>query len=256
MRKRVTTDYIINLTSNTNIPIKNHLHVQASASQNLHYQNSTQKNKQIKFKNQGVRGRILKIAWKLFLQYGYKRTSLQMIVKESGGSLATIYKIFNDKKTLFSEAIRENGQEFIDSLERDFSEVMVSQSNLEEYFYRIGVRLVHKILSKESITLMRLIIIEGYENSELIEIFHQIIAGRTRHFFIKALESYNATHNLEIENIDESLYVFTNLITEPYLIHTIMIANYARPSTDEIHRTVTRAIKVFMLYLKHYKEIK
>ncbi|MCI5969205.1 TetR/AcrR family transcriptional regulator [Helicobacter sp.] len=199
--------------------------------------------------------KILSTAWNLFLQYGYEKTSLQMIVKETGGSLTTIYKMFNDKKTLFSEAIRENGQEFIDALDKDFSEIMIPYANLEEYFYRIGVRLIHQITSKENIAFMRLIIIEGYKNPELIEIFHHIAVDRTHHFFLKALEDYNATHNIGIRNIGESLRVFTNLIIEPYLINAIMIPHYTCPSKKEVHRIVMRAIKILMLYLKHYKEI-
>lgn len=206
--------------------------------------------------NKEKQEKILKIAWNFFLQHGYKKTSLQMIVKETGGSLATIYKIFNDKKTLFSEAVRENGQEFIDSLDKDFSEVMVPYTNLEEYFYRISVRVIHQIFSKENIAFTRLIVVEGYDNPELIEIFHHIAVDRTHHFFLKALECYNTTHNLGIEDISESLHVFTSLIIEPYLINAIMIPNYTCPNKEEIHHAVTRAIKIFMLYLKHYKEIK
>lgn len=209
-----------------------------------------------KIKYKEKQEKILKIAWKFFLQYGYKKTSLQMIIKETGGSLATIYKFFKDKKTLFSEAIRENGQDFIDSLDKDFTEVMASQVNLEEYFYRISVRLIQQLFNKDNIAFNRLIIIEGYENPELIEIFHHIAVDRTRHFFLKALEDYNTTHNIGIKNINESLRVFTNLIIEPYLIDAIMIPNYTCPNEDEIHCTVTRAIKIFMLYLKHYKDIK
>ncbi|WP_299547912.1 TetR/AcrR family transcriptional regulator [uncultured Helicobacter sp.] len=209
-----------------------------------------------KIKNREKKEKILKVAWKLFLQYGYEKTSLQMIVKEAGGSLATIYKIFNDKKTLFSETIQANGQDFIDSLDKDFTEVMASHSNLEEYFYRISVRLIRQLFSKENIAFNRLIIIEGYENPEILEIFHHIAVDRTRHFFLKALEDYNTIHHLEIEDIDASLRVFTNLIIEPYLMDAIMIPNHSCPSDDEIHRTVKRAIKIFMLYLKHYKEIK
>lgn len=201
------------------------------------------------------REKILKVAWNLFLQCGYEKTSLQMIVKETGGSLATIYKMFNDKKTLFSEAIRANGQEFIDSLDKDFCEIMAPHSNLEEYFYRIGTRLIYQLFNKDNIAFNRLIIIEGYKNPELIEIFNHIAVERTRHFFFKALEDYNSTHNLEIEDIDESLRVFTNLIIEPYFINAIMMPNYSPPDEHEIHRVTERAIKIFMLYLKHYKDI-
>ncbi|MBX7490956.1 TetR/AcrR family transcriptional regulator [Helicobacter turcicus] len=211
---------------------------------------------QNKIKNKKKQEKILKTAWKLFLQYGYKKTSLQMIIKETGGSLATIYKIFHDKKTLFSEAIRENGQEFIDSLDKDFSEIMTPYSNLEEYFYRIGVRVIRQITSKENIAFMRLIVVEGYDDPELIEIFHHIAVDRTCHFFLKALEDYNTTHNLGIEDISESSRVFISLIAQPYLIDAIMIPNYTCPDEEEIQRIVRRATKIFMLYLKHYKEIK
>ncbi|TLD83925.1 TetR/AcrR family transcriptional regulator [Helicobacter sp. MIT 11-5569] len=208
-----------------------------------------------KIKNREKQTEILKIAWKFFLQYGYKKTSLQMIVKETGGSLATIYKLFKNKKTIFAKAISENGQDFIDSFDKDFNEI-APHSNLEEYFYHIGVKLINQILSQESIAFHRLIVVEGYNNPELIEIFHHNAVCKVHHFLLKILEDYNTAHNLGIEDIDESLHIFTELIIGSYFIDTIMIPNYVRPSADEIHRAAKRAIKIFMLYLKHYKEIK
>lgn len=246
-RQTIDRDFRQNaLTSNKRI-LKHLASKKTVTKNNLSSQNHT--------KNKEKQTKILDIAWKLFLQYGYKKTSLQMIVKETGGSLATIYKIFNNKKTLFSEAIRENGQEFINSLDKDFTEVMASHANLEEYFYRIGVRLIHQLFNPDNIAFNRLIIIEGYEDPELLDIFHHIAVNRTRHFFLKALEDYNTAYTIGIKDIDESLQVFTNLIIEPYLLKAIMIPNSPCPSANEIHRVVMRAIRVFMLYLKHYKEI-
>ncbi|MBQ6109244.1 MAG: TetR/AcrR family transcriptional regulator [Thermoguttaceae bacterium] len=44
---------------------------------------------------------ILSAAHKLFLEKGFERTSINEIVKEAGGSMATAYRWFQNKETLF-----------------------------------------------------------------------------------------------------------------------------------------------------------
>ncbi len=199
--------------------------------------------------------RILKVAYDMFLQNGYRKTSLQMIVKETGGSLATIYKIFKDKKTLFSETIKEKGQEFVESLNDDFSKITTSKLSLEEYFYLIGMRLLVQIVDKESIAFRRLMIVEGYDNIELMEAFHNHYVENIKKAFLKGLEHYNKTQNLGIKNIEESMLFFANLILHPYLLDSVSWQNFTPPSKGEMEKNIKKGIKIFMLYLQNYKEI-
>ena len=189
---------------------------------------------------------ILNVAWELFLKYGYKKTNLRMIVKNTGGSLATIYKIFKNKKTIFSEALYNNGQVFIDSLEQEFFNNISNDDSRtpEQYFQQIGRLLVCELLSAKNITFLRLILVESYDNPELFEMFNVITVKRTRHFLLKSLDYYNAKYHLNIKDTEKSIEVFMNLIVHPYLFNSILQKNYQFPTNDEIEASVNRAKKL------------
>lgn len=91
---------------------------------------------------------ILKIASELFLKYGYKKTSLQMIIERTGGSFATIYKFFNNKEDLFQKVIESNHKNFIETLKEIFVQNVDSHLNVEKYFYNIGLCLIEEMLKK------------------------------------------------------------------------------------------------------------
>lgn len=49
---------------------------------------------------------ILKTAYKLFNQYGFHPTGIDLIIKESSTSKATLYKYFKNKETLILEVLK------------------------------------------------------------------------------------------------------------------------------------------------------
>ena len=51
--------------------------------------------------------KIKEVALKHFLSNGYEATNLKDIVKESGGSLSSIYEHYKNKENLFFEIIKE-----------------------------------------------------------------------------------------------------------------------------------------------------
>lgn len=61
--------------------------------------------------------RILDIATALFLERGYDATSLQQIVRVSGGSLSTLYRMFGDKDGLFLAIVHRKAETLFADLE-------------------------------------------------------------------------------------------------------------------------------------------
>ncbi len=206
--------------------------------------------------NQQKQKEILKVANELFLKYGYKRTSLQMIVRQTGGSLATIYKIFGNKENLFQEVIKSDSEIFIETLNKIFIQNIDSNLNLEKYFYNFGQCLIREMLSAKNIAFMRLMILEGYNNPKFVKVFSQC-GDEISHFVIRGIEYYNKKQNLEIgeKEIEGCAKLFIHLIIEPYWLHPLIDSDYQPPPNAVIEHTLMRAIKFFMLYLKTYKEI-
>lgn len=200
---------------------------------------------------------ILKVASELFLQYGYKKTSLQMIIERTGGSFATIYKFFKNKEDLFQKVIESNHRNFIETLRAISIQNIDLCLNTEKYFYNIGLCLIDEMLKKNNIALVRLTIIEAYNNPNLVKIFHQSVAD-VNQFFFKGIESYNKIHHLEIDKsvIEEYSRLLVRLIIEPYFLYPLLDPDYQPPKKQEIKSSLKSAIEIFMLYLKNNKEIR
>ncbi|WP_416863968.1 TetR/AcrR family transcriptional regulator [Helicobacter ganmani] len=201
--------------------------------------------------------KILKVATELFLKYGYKKTSLQMIVAQTGGSFATIYNIFGNKEYLFSKVMEFNGRDLIESLNKIYVQSMNFNLKVEKYFYDIGLHLIREILDIKNISFMRLMLLECYDNPKFATIFNQT-SNVLNLFFVKGIEAYKDEMNLDIDQkeVEECARILIHLVIEPYWMYSLMDSNYQTPKESEIEYALKRAIKIFMLYLKHYKEIK
>ncbi|MDE7175245.1 MAG: TetR/AcrR family transcriptional regulator [Helicobacter sp.] len=201
--------------------------------------------------------KILKVATDLFLKYGYQKTSLQMIVRQTGGSFATIYNIFGSKEDLFSKVMELNGGDLIESLNEIYVQSMDSNLEVEKYFYNIGLHLIRETLDIKNIAFMRLMLLECYDNPKFATIFNQT-SNVLSCFFIKGIEAYKDKMRLDIDKkeMEECARILIHLVIEPYWMYSLMDSNYQAPKDSEIEYALKRAIKIFMLYLKHYKEIK
>ncbi|WP_297809632.1 TetR/AcrR family transcriptional regulator [uncultured Helicobacter sp.] len=199
--------------------------------------------------------KILKVASELFLKYGYQKTNLQMIIQQTGGSFATIYKFFETKENLFEKVIESNQKEFVKTLNEIFVQSIDSNLNIEKYFYNIGLCLVYEILKGNNIAWMRLMIIEAYNNPNLVKIFNSS-ANEIHYFFTQGIEYYNNKYNLEIQKnkIEEYSRLLVRLIIEPYFLFPLLDSNYKPPKREEIKSNLKTAIKIFILYLKNNKE--
>ncbi len=201
--------------------------------------------------------KILEIASEIFLKYGYKKTSLQMIVKQTGGSLATIYKVFGNKENLFQKVIEFNGQKFIKTINQMFAQNMNSHLNLEQFLYNMGSHLIQEILKANNIAFLRLMILEGYDNQNFIETFHRSSGSIIFDIVSKAIKHYNDKQNLNIENkeIEQYAKLFIHLVVESYWFDSLLDSNYQPPKNDEIEHSLKYNVNFFMFYLKHYKGI-
>lgn len=68
----------------------------------------------------GIRNRILRTAENLFLEQGYKTTTIRQIVQDSGITSGSIYNIYEDKEHLFAALI----DEFLDDAAKRVGEAL------------------------------------------------------------------------------------------------------------------------------------
>ncbi|MGH8186288.1 MAG: TetR/AcrR family transcriptional regulator, partial [Steroidobacteraceae bacterium] len=58
------------------------------------------------------RAQLIAVAEQLFLQHGFANTSVNAIVREAGGSLATLYAEFGSKEALFESVLSARAERF------------------------------------------------------------------------------------------------------------------------------------------------
>ncbi|WP_455940566.1 TetR/AcrR family transcriptional regulator [Helicobacter pullorum] len=206
-------------------------------------------------KNREKYSKTLEIAYQFFLKYGYEKTNLQMIVKETKGSLATIYKIFGNKRNLFQEVIEQKNQDFFCSLEKIFTHAQSLELSLEDFIILIGKKLLNEIFTPDAIALNRLIFVEGYNNSELLDTFKVSCIDKTLFYFSKYLETYAKKEKINIDDIQETSRICVDLLISHHLLDSLLDSNYIPPSEEEIDKIAKKATKIFLLYLNHNKEI-
>ncbi|CAM2934893.1 TetR/AcrR family transcriptional regulator [Helicobacter burdigaliensis] len=204
-------------------------------------------------KQQAKKERILDIAYKIFLEHGYEKTSLQMIVKETGGSLATIYDIFQNKNNLFKESIAKAVTHFIEEFQTHLKNQTNLQNNslsLEDYLKELGMKLCSNIVSKNSIALHRLVVIEGYKNPDLLHTFNTVCVENSKQYFIEGLRFYQENNELKFTNLKEAVQRFLNLLITPYLWASITDSNFKLPSQKDIEENVKLCVQIFLLWNK------
>lgn len=122
----------------------------------------------------GTRGeqrveQFIEAATDLFLEKGYRNTRLADIVARTGGSLATLYRVFGDKEGLVHAIMERSIRSFGEGLDilRD------TDVPPEHALYAAADRMVSEILSPARIVCHRIVIAEGLDFPALRDWFFE-----------------------------------------------------------------------------------
>lgn len=144
--------------------------------------------------------KILDVATQLFLKNGVAETSIAEIVRQSGGSLATIYKFFGDKKGLFvavcERQIRKRAiQVFSEKLPSDPADAIP-----------IMLHKIHRqLLSLETLQMLRMMLTEKKHIPDLHDEIIQAIDLRMLRPMVQFLEKARADGRFTQECSPEQL---------------------------------------------------
>src|SRR4028118_1927348 len=105
-------------------------------------------------KREARRQAILDAAYDLFLEKGYEATTLSDVVGRSGGSLATLYELFESKPGLLRAMVHGQCDIVSTGMERAFCCVQPVEKTLRE----IAENLFDEILSPRAIALFRVVV--------------------------------------------------------------------------------------------------
>ncbi len=133
------------------------------------------------------RNYIVEIAQPLFLEHGFKATSIDLVVKQSGVSKPTVYNHFPDKSALMLAVVQQwcdkNPPGPVVIKERASFEKVI-QSNW---------------LSKEAVQFYALVIGEGRRFTEAKQIFWDSYDATWRHALIKSAKAAKLAEHFNLE---------------------------------------------------------
>ncbi len=121
-------------------------------------------------------------AAELFLTKGYAATSLSDVVKRSGGSLSTLYAMFENKEGLFRALIQDRCRQVMQGLEG-----VGRQADLRATLIDVGERLYGLVLGDDAIGVLRLLAAEGRQSPEAAEAYFETGPEATKALLAHAL---------------------------------------------------------------------
>ena len=185
------------------------------------------------------RERVIRAAATLFLKKGYDNVSIDEIIGVVGGSKATIYAWFGDKKGLFEAVVRRECEDVTLAIDVD------APGSLEEQLAAVGRSFLAMVLSPPILEFHRLMVSMGRTFPEVGRLFYE--TGPDSAYSIVA--GWIAKHQKDGRLIDEDAYrlavLFLDMLIGEHQLSwlTGMPRGARRKKIDE---TVRIAVKVFL----------
>lgn len=109
------------------------------------------------------RQKFIQAAERLFLEHGYAGTSVNLIVRVAGGSLATLYAEFGTKEKLFEAVMTRRAAAAFEGAQQ----TMQAAGNVKAELQALAVRIQERTLSPDGLALYRLAVAEGPRFADL-----------------------------------------------------------------------------------------
>ncbi|WP_074162270.1 TetR/AcrR family transcriptional regulator [Acinetobacter baumannii] len=113
---------------------------------------------------------IIQTVGDLFLEYGYSRVSINLIISKIGGSKRDLYAQFGDKEGLFRSVIADVCQQVLDPLKA----LPVEGGSIEQALTSFGRIFLSVLLSSRVIALQKLVLSEATRYPEFAKTFVQL----------------------------------------------------------------------------------
>lgn len=119
---------------------------------------------------------IIDAGRELFIEQGYERTTLHEVVKKSGGSLATIYKLFCSKEGLLEAVVFEKARSGASLIHK----IAEEERNPTATLRRLALALRTQFLDPSDIALVRIVTARSIENQAFGQRFFERTAMHTQ----------------------------------------------------------------------------
>ncbi|MCR9364273.1 TetR/AcrR family transcriptional regulator [Vibrio antiquarius] len=187
------------------------------------------------------RTRIIKVATDLFIQQGYKDTSLDQIVAICGGSKQTLYRYFSNKEGLFVEVLAYNTKT---SLESVFQLADKQSAPLQETLNDFAKKYLKGVCSNPMLSLYRIVSADFNKHDSVPTQFWQTGPHRIHQYLIDFLKSETVSSQLDVENADLACEQLLALIKLDY--QNMALIGFDFPTDEELDAHTKKAVTAFL----------
>ncbi|CAD7286195.1 TetR/AcrR family transcriptional regulator [Campylobacter suis] len=188
---------------------------------------------------------VIEAAHELFLQNGYEKTSLNQIVSKSGGSLASVYKFFENKEKLFAIILEREVEKF--QAEVDEISGLKQSTDLSDFLNKFGLVYLEIFYKPESTKFLRIIISETYKNKELGKLTADLFTNSTINFLSTFFKKPEISNKLKEFDPQILAFNFCALIREPFFMQTLILGEEPDPiSKKEKKQIVADIVEMFL----------
>ena len=189
--------------------------------------------------------RIIAIATKLFIEQGYKDTSLDQIVAMSGGSKQTLYRYFGNKEGLFSQVLDHN---ITSNLETVFQLADNQGQSLSQILTYFAIKYLKGLCENPLLGLFRIVSADFNKNPQIAENFWQQGPERIHRYLIDYLQSEQVSQVLLIPDPELACAQLLALIKLDYQSSAML--GYALPEEAQLKNHAAQAVSAFITLYK------
>ncbi|MCL1127500.1 TetR/AcrR family transcriptional regulator [Shewanella surugensis] len=195
--------------------------------------------------------KIIAAARELFTQYGFKTTSLDMIIKKTGGSRRNIYTYFDGRDGLIRavlESIAEDVLRTFESLPPDDTPAKVWLTVLGETYLKTMTRY-------DVVGMFRQLIALSDEDHNI----GKLAFSKGPEVLAKRVEGYLrykcVCGNLKIDDARAAAYIFIEMIKGEFVLKALM-THSAALEEDQISEHVGVVVKMFLKGTENVSELR
>ncbi|HEY6642510.1 TetR/AcrR family transcriptional regulator [Povalibacter sp.] len=186
------------------------------------------------------REQFLAAAERMFLKDGFANTSVNAIVREAGGSLATLYAEFGTKEALFESVLSERAVRFFPEARPQRAS---SCSGAEAKLKRLATHMLQRMLSEDALAVYRICVHEaprfpGLRKAVLETGIPGLLQGTARY-----IADLATTPALGVEDTNDAASQFVALVQGQLVLMAALGANI---DTSTRERQVANAVRAFL----------
>jgi len=185
--------------------------------------------------------KFLQAATVEFLERGYDNARLSDIVARSGGSLATLYRVFGGKKGLALAIMRESISSFGESMT-----VLLDPSiDPETALYTATERMVVETLTPQRVVVHRIVINQGLEFPELRDWFFEHGVAPMQHTLSQYFEREKAAGRLHVSDPESAARQFRKMVFATIVLHSSN-GTWTANNIDAAQQQARESVQIFL----------